>query len=795
MDRVRTILIESGLPLSLWAEATAYSIYTKNRCPTQAVDGKTPYEVLYGNKPNISHLRAFGSKCFVHNDQPNRSKLDPRAFEAIFIGYSLHSKAWKYYCPETRKSGKSRNVKFDESVGSSVDRLRLEGEVSAAENSNHENFLLPILEMIAPTPNPPPNIQSNTNTLAPAPPENTVPVASAPVAPAPKKRKPPTKAIIPPRDTWRRSKRIAGIPAYPAAASITQTVDARPVETLPPLPDSDGEPELEIESDDDDDEVAQFAYLVDDNAFILSGEEPKSFKEATESPDCLHWESAMDDEINSVTSIGTFDLVKLPPNREAIGSKWVYRLKRDPAGEISRHKARIVALGCAQQPGIDFFDTHAPVAKMDAIRFLLAYAAMCDFEIHQVDVKTAFLNGDLEETIYMRQPKGYVVKGKEDHVWKLNKTLYGLKQAGRVWYHKLRDSLLDIGFKTCTVDPCVFIRYTPNSGSLSIIFAHVDDLGLICNSIAEVNRIKGELSRFFQISDLGEIYHLLGIKIIRNRQKRTLSLSHAHYISSILEKYDYENLNPVSTPLEPGLKLTKTSTTDSNSANSYPYQAVVGSLMHAAVMTRPDISHAVMRVAQFMSDPDLTHWSAVKRILRYLKGTQNFCLTYGRSDNDTVVAYSDADYGNDRDTRRSISGYAFMIGGGCFAWSSKKQATVTLSTAEAEYIAGTSATKEIIWLRTFLREIGLPQQAPSILYVDNASAIAIMNQPDVVNDRSKHIDVRHHWIREMVRTQILQPQHIPTDYNISDIFTKGLHRQRHHDLAARLGLHPDAESH
>ena len=389
----------------------------------------------------------------------------------------------------------------------------------------------------------------------------------------------------------------------------------------------------------------------------------------------------------------------------------------------------------------------------------------------------------------MSQPKGYIAKGKEDWVWQLNQTLYGLRQSGRVWYRKLRDALLELGFTSSAADPCVFIR--SDSGNLAIVFTHVDDLGLIGNSLGEITRLKGELAKYFPISDLGEAHHLLGIKISRDRAKHTIALSQEQYILDLLRKYNFENVNPVRTPLDSSTRLSKAMPSEKSDQREYkdfPYQSIVGSLMHAAVMTRPDIAHAVQQVAQFMSDPQPAHCLAVKRILRYLRGTANFQLTYGSNNDSKVIAYCDADYANDTDTRKSISGFAFMFNGGSFAWSSRKQTSVSLSTAEAEYISAVHAAKSAAWLRVLLQELNIISDEPIDLRVDNQSAIALINLDDSVNERLKHIEVRYHWIRNAVRKGIISPSHIPSEFNISDILTKPLDRNTHTRLTSLLGL-------
>ena len=808
MDRVRTILIESRLPLSLWAEAVEYSVYTKNRSPTAILVGKTPYEAFWGDKPDIGNLRVFGSQCYVHNDSPTRRKLDARAFPAIFIGYSTPSKAWRYYIPSRRKAGTSRNIVFDERVRSSVMHHNIEGELAATKTSTCHDILVPNSasqsnvddDDIIPTPatssqavEPPSSTHKPTSSTSPP---------SPPPTPSSPNKPPPVQPSEPPAPVPKLKRRTRG-PAkvYEKSRSSHRLMvkNEPPPKTTETAESSDGPEPLDKTSDDEDDEAQvrdelELGETTDTSAFLATGEDPESYEEAINSVDRDEWQSAMQAEMESIVSVGTFELVPPPRDRKPIGCKWVYRVKRTSSGEISRYKARLVAQGFAQKPGIDFTETFAPVAKTDSIRLLLAFAAANNFEIHQVDVKSAFLNGKLEETIYMCQPKGFVAKGKEDWVWQLCQTLYGLRQSGRVWYQKLRDALLELGFKPSAADPCVFIRSL--DGNLSIIFTHVDDLGLICNSVNQVVWLKGELAKYFPISDLGEVHHLLGIKVTRDRDKRTITLSQEQYILNLLRKFGLENVNPVKTPLDTSVRLSKNMPSAKTASNNqdqreyedFPYQSIVGSLMHAAVMTRPDIAHAVQQVAQFMSDPQPAHCAAVKRIIRYLRGSANYRLTYGPSSDSKVIAYCDADFANDPDTRKSISGFAFMFNGGCFAWSSKKQTTVSLSTAEAEYISAVHAAKTIVWLRTLLWELELIDNQPIDLRIDNQSAIALIDLDGSVNERSKHIEVRYHWIRDAVRKGLISPSHIPSELNISDILTKPLVKATHTRLVGLLGF-------
>ena len=335
-----------------------------------------------------------------------------------------------------------------------------------------------------------------------------------------------------------------------------------------------------------------------------------------------------------------------------------------------------------------------------------------------------------------------------------------------------------------------------HDGHLSIIFTHVDDLGLICNSVNEVVRLKGELAKHFPISDLSEVHHLLGIKITHDRNKHTITLSQERCILDLLRKYHFENVNPVRTPLDAAIHLSKdmsavttaTNNHDQREYRDFPYQSIVGSLMHAAVMTCPDIAHAVQQVAQFMADPQPAHCIAVKRIIRYLRGTADYKLTFGPDRDSKVTVYCDADFANDPDTRKSISGFAFMFNSGCFAWSSKKQTSVSLSTAEAKYISAVHAAKSAAWLCTLLNELGLISNEPIDFCVDNQSAIAVINLDGSINKHSKHIKVCYHWIHDALCKGLISPSHISSESNISDILTKPLHRNTHIHLTTLLGL-------
>jgi hypothetical protein len=522
-----------------------------------------------------------------------------------------------------------------------------------------------------------------------------------------------------------------------------------------------------------------------------SEDEPYTFDEARSRSDGKQWEQAAQDEYDSIIKNKTWTLVDLPPGRKAIGCRWVFKVKRNAAGDIERYKARLVAKGYAQMEGIDFQETFAPVAKFNSIRILLALAAQQDFEVHQMDVKTAYLNGDLEEDIYMQQPEGFIQAGEENKVCKLQRSIYGLKQSGRSWYRKIDNFFDNLGLQRTHADNCVY-RLCKNE-VVVIVAVYVDDLLILTNDLATLGGFKKELSNRFEMKDLGEVHFCLGIQVTRDRQKRTIRISQAKYIENVLKRFNMFDCKPIGTPLDANAKLSKnmspTSVEEEEEMKNVPYQSAIGSLMYAMLGTRPDIAYAVGAVSQYSSNPGRSHWTAVKRIFRYLKGTTNYALEYEASDS-KLVGYSDADWAGNIDDRRSTTGYIFLIAGGAVSWSSKKQPTVALSTTEAEYMALTQATKEGIWIRRLLMEISVKPELyrqSTVIRSDNQSCISLARN-SIHHARTKHIDIQHHFVREKVENEEVELLFCPTDDMAADILTKGLTKEKHVRFSNMMGL-------
>jgi len=508
----------------------------------------------------------------------------------------------------------------------------------------------------------------------------------------------------------------------------------------------------------------ELMYDSDGEALMVEMEEPTSHKEAAS---YAKWTEAMNKEIQLIEKNKTWKLCQLPVGHKPIGLKWVYKLKKNSDGEVTKHKARLVAKGYVQKKGIDFDDVFAPVARLDTVRLLLAMAANRGWQVHHLDVKSAFLHGELEEEVYVSQPEGYVVEGKEQYVLKLSKALYGLRQAPRAWNVRLDRSLKKLKFRKCASEQAV---YTRGVGKSAIILGvYVDDLIVTGEDPAEIKEFKEQMTKEFEMSDLGLLSYYLGIEVGQYRDFTIVKQT--GYAKKVLDQFGMGKCNATKFPMDPGTKLH--SDKGGHPVNATEYRRVIGSLRYL-LHTRPDLAYSVGIASRFMEKPTMMHMNAIKQILRYLKGTVELGLVYTQGGSEELLmGYSDSDVGGDLVGRRSTAGMAFYLGESLITWCSQKQKTVALSSCEAEFMAATYAAMQALWLRSLMAEITAKEPKVVTLYVDNNSAIALMKNL-VFYGRSKHIDSKYHFIRECVERGQVAVRRVCTVEQKADALTKPL---------------------
>lgn len=787
MEAARSMLRIASLSHSFWAEATATACYLQNISYTKSLNNTTPYQLWTGLCPNLSNLRIFGCHAYVHIPDSKRQKLDNKTIKCIFIGYAEQSgvKGYKLYDINTHRVFFSRDVIFNEDkLLQSNSSNEVPSTRSTLDYPSNDFYMVsdpPDLPTVNIEPDPQQDLASQTSQSLDLTPDSPKPIPqSSPIISTPNHQLSSSSG-----QTSLTSDSILSMSPH-LRSHYRQSPHSTPPRT------SQRPNRGKWRSTKFHDENL-FSY-----AFIAHISEPSSVQEALTSPEAPQWKKAMDSEYQSLIDNHTWELVELPHNKNIISTKWIFRRKYKSDGSISRFKARFVARGFSQEEGIDYSETFSPVLKMTSLRLLLALATLYDYHIHQMDVVTAFLNGTLREDIYISQPDGYIQPGKEHQVCKLLKSLYGLKQAPRIWYELFDNFLLSQGFSRCESDTNVYVKRSQST--ILLLGLYIDDLLLICNNLQYLTATKALFSHRFAMTDNNEIEYILNIQIRRNRSQKTLTLSQDKYIFDLLTKFNMVASNPVATPLEAGIRYSRHQSDDLSPdqlelMKTIPYQQAIGSLQYLVTCTRWDLAFPISHLAQFMSNPAPVHWLGVKRIFRYLRGTSKQGLTYtaALSPHSTLHqlrGWSDADWAGDPDTRKSTSGYIFQLdSSSILSWQSRKQSIVALSSTEAEYIAAATATKELIWLQTIISELGYTLSQPSIIYSDNQSSIALSANPKH-HERSKHIDIRFHFLREKVSNKILKLEYTPTARMWADILTKSLPKDKHYACLQGLNSSP-----
>jgi hypothetical protein len=509
---------------------------------------------------------------------------------------------------------------------------------------------------------------------------------------------------------------------------------------------------------------------------------PSSIREAMHDP---NWRNAMQEEFDALSSNQTWTLVPRPPRTNVVTGKWVFRHKTREDGSLERYKARWVVRGFAQRPGIDFGETFSPVVKPATIRAVLTMACSRNWPVHQLDVKNAFLNGVLDEQVYCYQPAGFVDEHRRDHVCKLVKSLYGLKQAPRAWFKRFATFAITIGFTASRSDASLFILRRGSEAAYLLLY--VDDIVLTASSSTLLHALITKLKLEFAMKDMGPLHYFLGIRV--RRTSRGFFLSQEQYAEEILQRAGMVKCKTASTPVDTLPKVAADA--GDPVADPSEYRSLAGALQYLT-MTRPDLAYAVQQVCLHMHDPRDGHLAIIKRILRYVRGTTTSGLLLPASSSLDIVAYSDADWAGCPDTRRSTSGYCVYLGGALVSWSSKRQATVSRSSAEAEYRAVANAVADCVWLRQLLDELGSSLPKATVVFCDNISAVCMSTNP-VHHRRTKHIELDIHFVREKVALGELRVVHVPTTQQLADIMTKGLPAASFQSFRSSLCVLPSAD--
>ena len=512
-------------------------------------------------------------------------------------------------------------------------------------------------------------------------------------------------------------------------------------------------------------------------AIIEHKQIPKTFKQAVNSVDKDMWNKAMLEELSAIERNSTWTLMDLPKHRKAIGCRWVFSIKKDAAGEPIRYKARLVAQGFTQVWGEDYNEVYAPVTRSSSFRILLSQAGINKYFIRQFDVTTAFLNGSLKEEIFMEQPPGFSVDGR---VCKLNKSLYGLKQAAKEWYDKLNKVLLSIGFKRSDEDPCMY-KYQADQ-NLCYVIVHVDDFLFGATSDELIEMLAKKIGQFFELKDCGEVKHFLGIDIYKEHDG-VYAINQETYINQIARELQLENVKPHYYPLDPGYHQIDD---DNYLENNHQYRKIIGMLIYVSTNSRPDIAASVGILSQRVSKPRKIDLTESLRVVKYLITSKQLKLRLSNCCQE-ITAYTDADYAGDRTDYKSRSGFTCFVNGGLIEWMSRKQTAFASSSTEAEYYALCETAKEVVYLKKILAEFDIKTASPVNIFCDNQSTLAMLHG-EKFSRTTKHMAVKFHYLKDILERQIINVSYVPTTKNISDLLTKPLPRHSIEKFRKMIGL-------
>jgi hypothetical protein len=788
------MLNEAEMPIMYWPDAMKTATFIYNW--TKDSSGKTPYEKWTGKEPELNHLRVFGCTAYAMIPKEKRKKWDNHGKKLCFLGYGELRKGFRLMDAEG-------NIQYSRSIRCEEEKPFFKSvEVRTKELKlfiDYDN--IPAVE--APEEILITDFEVNVSCLKSPEIWSTLPKPYTNESENSKKESNTAEDLREEEDGISTDSGISqyGTPNENDTVRFREDSEENQCETPSQVPErkrmnlrSDKkinyvDSEAENYTDEDSDFSPTTNYARAFSAIATMSKEPLTYEEAINGVDRIKWKKAMDEEMESIKKNGVWKICNKPQERKAIRSKWVYKVKLGVDGQPTRFKARLVAMGFSQRHGFDYEETFAPVARFKTIRLFLAMTAQLKMVIHQMDVKTAFLNGVLSDvSIYMEQPEGYS-NGNSKECCLLLKTLYGLKQSPREWNSTLNEYLLSRGFKRGLEDPCIYIQHDNSSNIALILGVYVDDIFIGCRKayVSKLFAEKSALCRRFEMEDLGEVNWMLKMKINVDHKAGIVTIAQGHYVRAILERFNMTECKLSSTPVEANNNLTQV--TDNSPDFHGEYLEAIGSLMYLMNGTRPDIAYAVGLLSRFSQKPKLKHWNAVLRVFQYLKGTINYGLVYRGGRDGEMYGVTDADFASDEVDRRSTSGYVVMYSGAAIYWSSRKQKLTATSTMESEYIGLSECVREIEYQRKIFNELNIRKTGSTTILCDSKSAISVAENSGKTHDRSKHIAIKYHYVREKIEIGDVKLTYVETDENISDIFTKGLPRKQHEKLRSKLGVH------
>lgn len=774
-------MFTNTLPKRFWGEAILTASFLINRMPSQILSFKTLIQVFtqaYPHSRLVSNipLKVFGCVAFVHIHSQNRNKFDPRAVKTMFLGYSPTQKGYKCYDPLTKRTYVSYDVTFFEDQ-SYYSKNSLQGEHIDEDHfwkiTSSSVQLIQLLEPVGSiNPFHPPMPLTYV-----VPEREEVNQKTGPELRVYSRRQHLKSTVQPPNYSTDLNPNL-NPDSIPSSTEATNPPQSSPKKELP-IAQRKGVRSCTLHPID---RFVSYHALSQPYKVFLSNlssvTAPKNINEAMKDP---AWRDAILEEMKALEKNKTWEVTSLPNGVVPVGCKWVFTIKHKADGTVDRFKARLVAKGYTQTYDIDYQETFAPMAKMNTVRVLLSLAAIKDWSLHQMDVKNVFLNGELEEEVYMQLPPGFEEPQGKNKVCRLLKSLYGLKQSPRAWFDRFSKTIRGAGYSQGLADHTMFYRHS-DEGGVIILIVYVDDIIITSNDDAEIRRLKVVLAADFEIKDLGKLKYFLGMEVARS--KEGIVVSQRKYTLDLLKEVGMLGGKSAAVPIDPNHKIGMfEGVTD---VDRESYQRLVGKLIYLS-HTRPDISFSVSVVSQFMHAPKEEHLEAVYRILKYLKNSPGQGLLFKKGGELTVEAYTDADWAGSVTDRRSTSGWCTLVGGNLVTWRSKKQSVVARSSAEAEYRAVAQGMCELLWLRRLLDELKVIPVTPMKLYCDSKAAISIANNP-VQHDRTKHIEIDRHFIKEKLEEGIICTPYVPTKEQLADVFTKGLTKTTFESLTDKLGL-------